>query len=321
MSFIAKNIEQVSITRIRPWERNPRTHSQHQIQLLANSIQEFGFTTPVLMKSDGTLVAGHGRVEAARVVGLASIPAIIVDHLSERQLRALVIADNKIASLSGWDFNKLSDEIAALADAEYNLAITGFDEQELDQLLRDDLDILPPPSFVNAPQETQQNEPQSKPLELVSNGKTADDTQVEVTNDPITNVGDVWQLGNHTLMCGDSTNPAHVSILMDGKIADMVFTDPPYNVKISELGGGNSEKSIGNTHSEFVMASGEMTEQEFTDFLKKVFVNLKSFSKDGAIHYICMDWRHMREMMDAGKIYDASTGVQIEGSQESDCLE
>ncbi len=143
MDFIAKKIVSVSVGAVLPYDNNARVHSEGQVQKLVAAIQEFGFTTPILMKSTGELIAGHGRLEAAKLLGMEKVPAIYMDHLSERQVKALVIADNKIASMSTWDYDKLSIELSELADAEYDIGITGFDEQELDALLKGDAALLP----------------------------------------------------------------------------------------------------------------------------------------------------------------------------------
>jgi hypothetical protein len=302
MSWIADKIHQVPIDGIREYENNPRTHSDHQVAVLVRAIEEFGFTTPVLMKSDGSLVAGHGRVMAARIVGLKKVPAIYVDHLSERQIRALVIADNKIASLGGWDISRLSEEISALADQEYDLSLTGMDEQELDAILKDDFDLLPDDFGQPQTIEVKAHERTVQPR----TGLTDDDDTPDPVLQPVSRFGDVWILGDHRVMCGNGLDPEQVKALMLGKKADMVFTDPPYNVKISGIGSGNVNSVI-SRHGEFVMASGEMNEQQFTEFLRTAFRNLVENSKDGAIHYVCMDWRHVREVLSAADTYDGRT--------------
>lgn len=144
MNWKPKKIEQVSVGSIRAYENNARTHSPHQVELLASAIREFGFTTPLLMRSNGELVAGHGRLEAAKLLGMDKVPAIYIDHLSDRQLKALVISDNKIASLAGWNYDLLAKELSDLAEMEMDLGITGFNEHELDELLRGSHDLLPP---------------------------------------------------------------------------------------------------------------------------------------------------------------------------------
>lgn len=303
-----------------PYAMNARVHSEHQVELIARSIEEFGFVNPVLIDGSNTIIAGHGRLMAAARLGMDQVPVIMLDYLSERQRRALVLADNEIASKASWDMEKLSQELSALADDEYDLSVIGFDEQELDAILRDDAGILPEgfgqPSTITIPEHQRRTE-------TVRNGLTDDDKQLQTPQQPTTRRGDVWILGNHRLVCGDSTNPDDVAILMRGEVADMVFTDPPYNVKISGIGSGN-ENSVISKHGEFVMASGEMSEDEFTEFLRKVFNNMVASSRDGAIHYVCMDWRHMMEVLKAsdayGNIRNGGGGV-LAGSQTADRVE
>lgn len=303
-------IEYLAPSSLKAYEGNSRTHSELQVEQICASIREFGFVNPILVGDDNTVIAGHGRLMAAAQLELETVPVIRLSMLSDRQRRALVIADNKIAMNAGWDFAKLGDELSALVNEDFDLGLTGFNEQELDALLKDDVGILPDnwdqPERVEVSAHTRQvNQPTT---EAVSNGLTSDDQAPAATEQPVTQRGDVWILGDHRLVCGDSTNPEDVTVLMVGKKADMVFTDPPYNVKISKLGTSGNESSIGSLHGEFVMASGEMDESEFTEFLRKVFQNLVTSSKDGAIHYVCMDWRHMQEVLKASETYGAVGG-------------
>lgn len=299
-------IEYVSPSDLKAYENNSRTHSEIQIEQIANSIREFGFVNPILIGDDNTIIAGHGRLMAAKAMELESVPVIRLSGLSDRQRRALVIADNKIAMNAGWDFAKLGDELSQLVSEDFDLGLTGFNEQEIDALLKDDIGILPTewggPEKIEVSAHTRQPT-KTVPNETVAKGLTDDEDRPEVSDKPVTQRGDVWLLGDHRLVCGDSTNPDDVSLLMIGKKADMVFTDPPYNVKISGLGVSDTETSIGSKHGEFVMASGEMDEEQFTEFLRSVFKNLVANSKDGAIHYVCMDWRHMLEVLHASDAY------------------
>jgi len=311
-------IEYLSPSDLKAYENNSRTHSEKQVDQICASIREFGFVNPILISDDNVVIAGHGRLMAANEMGLDTVPVIRLSDLSDRQRRALVIADNKIAMNAGWDFSKLGDELSALVGEDFDLGLTGFNEQELDALLKDDIGILPD---VWGQPETVTVQQHQRRVEHVSNGLRSDDEAPAPAQAPVSQRGDVWVLGDHRLMCGDSTNPEDVTVLMVGKKADMVFTDPPYNVKISKLGVGGNEGSIGSLHGEFVMASGEMNENEFTDFLKKVFSNLVSNSKDGAIHYVCMDWRHMQEVITASETYATVGGGEIVTPQATDCLE
>lgn len=254
-----------------PWTRNARTHSKKQIRQIADSIQTFGFTNPVLIDEKKRILAGHGRVAAAIEMGLEAVPCRLLSSMTPEQKRAYVLADNKLALNAGWDEDILAEELGALlsADLDFDLGITGFEVSEIDGLLE-----------TVAPEET---------------GDPADDITPESA--PVRcRPGDVWQLGRHRLVCGDALDKEVVSLLMAGERARMVFTDPPYNVRIDgNVGGKGSIR-----HREFAMASGEMSRPEFTRFLQTAFRNLADHSLDGAIHFICMDWRHMGEMMEAG---------------------
>src|SRR5690606_27688612 len=187
-----------------PYARNARTHSEAQVAEIAGSIREFGFTNPVLIAEDGSLIAGHGRVLAARKLGMDTVPAIVLSGLSETQRRALVLADNRIALNAGWDEDLLALELSDLQEAGFDLGLTGFDDDELQDLLygnRDEQD-----------------------------GLTEDDAIPEVPATPVTRRGDLWLLGDHRLLCGDSTDPADVRRLMNGERAILFATDPPYLV-------------------------------------------------------------------------------------------
>jgi DNA modification methylase len=264
-------IEQKAITDLKPWARNARTHSRKQIKQIADSIKEFGFTNPVLIDRSDSILAGHGRVEAAKVLGLTSVPCVRLEHMTEVQKRAYVLADNKLALNAGWDEDLLAEELEAILGSEVNfdVSITGFTIAEVDSLIEG-----------KATEET---------------GNPADDV-VPDTVQARCRLGDIWQLGPHRLICGDALDPAVVEQLMDGKQARMVFTDPPYNVPIEGHVSGLGKVK----HREFAFASGEMSHAEFTAFLRKSFVNLEKHSLDGSIHFICMDWRHMAEMLEAG---------------------
>jgi DNA modification methylase len=268
------SIENLPIDQLRPWPRNARTHSRKQIKQIAESIRRFGFTNPVLIDGENSILAGHGRVEAARQLGMTAVPCLCVNHLSPAEKRAYVLADNKLALNAGWDEELLALELQELMDAdiEFDVGIIGFSIAEVDQLVEG--------------------------LAREEGGDPADDrlpdpNKVAARCRP----GDIWRLGSHRLVCGDSLDPAVVSALMDGEKAEMVFTDPPYNVAID----GNVSGLGTIRHREFAMASGEMTRDEFTAFLSAAFANLVAHSHDGSIHFVCMDWRHMGEMLEAGQ--------------------
>ncbi len=203
-SWLADKIEQWPTAKLVPYARNARTHSEAQVAQIAASIAEFGFTNPILAGSDGVIVAGHGRLAAAQKLGLEAVPVVVLDHLSPTQRRALVIADNRIAENAGWDDAMLRVELAALADDDFDVALTGFDADALAELMAGD--------------------------ESDADGQTDDDAVPEVHETPISRSGDVWLLGGHRLLCGDATVAASYERLLAGEQADMVFTDPPYNV-------------------------------------------------------------------------------------------
>jgi DNA modification methylase len=266
-------IEMILVQDLRPWAKNARTHSKKQIRQIAESIRTFGFTNPVLIDGKKMILAGHGRVEAARLLDMDRVPCVRLDNMTTEQKRAYVLADNKLALNAGWDEELLAEELSALLeiDLDFDVEVTGFSIPEIDGLV----DGLAP------------EEP----------GDPADDIVPELEDGPgRCRPGDIWQLVPHRLICGDALEAETVRALIDGEMARMVFTDPPYNVPIDgHVGGSGSIK-----HREFAMASGEMTSPEFTAFLQDAFKNLAAFSLDGSIHFICMDWRHMTEMLAAG---------------------
>lgn len=203
-AWFADKIEQWSTAKLLPYARNARTHSDEQVAQIAASIAEFGFTNPILAGSDGVIVAGHGRLAAAQKLGLEVVPVVVLDHLTPTQRRALVIADNRIAENAGWDDAMLRIEITALQDDDFDLSLTGFDADALAELMAGD--------------------------EHDGEGQTDDDAVPEVSETPVSRPGDVWLLGGHRLLCGDSTVVASYEQLLKGEPVDMVFTDPPYNV-------------------------------------------------------------------------------------------
>lgn len=204
MNWLADKIEQWPTAKLIPYARNARTHSEDQVAQIAASIAEFGFTNPILAGSDGVIVAGHGRLAAAQKLGLELVPVVVLDHLTPTQRRALVIADNRIAENAGWDEEMLRIELQILQDDGIDLDLTGFDADALANLLAGD-------------------EPDNE-------GQTDEDAVPEVTETPISRPGDVWIMGQHRLLCGDATVTESYDRLMQGGAADMVFTDPPYNV-------------------------------------------------------------------------------------------
>ncbi len=262
------HIEQVAISDLRPNPRNARVHSDKQLHQIKASIEEFGFNNPVLIDKDNLIIAGHGRVEAARLLRLETVPALRIEHLTSEQKRMFALADNRIALNASWDMDMLRQDMVELSALDLNadLEITGFDTAEIDLL-------------VDGPAQ------KADPADLVPK------LEAEAVSRP----GDLWLLGDHRLLCGDACDAAAYADVMDGEQARVVFTDVPYNLPIDGHVSGNGAVK----HREFQMASGEMTSAEFTGFLKSIFANMASVSVDGAIHFICMDWRHMAEMLAA----------------------
>jgi DNA modification methylase len=259
---------------LKPAAKNARRHNTAQIEQVAASIRHFGFTNPIIIEADGVIVAGHARYEASRLLELSDVPTIQISHLTSDELRAYRLADNKIALNADWDPEILSEELSELAELElrFELEATGFNTTEIDLLT----DISP------------------------AEAKLEEQPQLDRRVLSGVERGDLWHLGSHRLLCGDSRDPESFARLMGGDRARMVFSDPPFNVRIDGHVGG-----LGKTrHAEFAMASGEMSQNQFTEFLRTVFANSAEVSIDGAIHYQCMDWRHMGEMLDAGhKVY------------------
>jgi DNA modification methylase len=255
-----------------PYARNARTHSKRQIRQIATSIHTFGFTNPVLVNRSRRIIAGHGRVDAAKLLGMKSVPTICLENLSEDEIRAYILADNRLAEQAGWDNSILAIELQHLTsvDLGFDVSITGFEVGEIDLILQE----------AAAPEHEEAEEP------------------VEISSGPaVTKPGDIWLLGEHGLICGNALEASTYSALMGGQKADLVFTDPPDNLKID----GNVCGKGTIRHREFAMASGEMSESEFFDFLCGAFSLLERHSSDGSVHFICMDWRHIGEVLLAGK--------------------
>lgn len=267
-------VSYISPKDVKPYRNNPKKHSDKQVHQLVNSIKEFRFNNPVLIDENNELIAGHGRLLAALHLNLDVIPSIRLTHLTDAQKRAYRIADNKLTENGDWDIDLLKLEFKDLdeLDLNFDLDITGFDNQEIDLLFN-------PPKTVDR---------KLNKIPYLSE------------EDVISQKGDIWQLGKHRIICGDSLEKSTFEALLEGKKADMIFTDPPYNVKITGHVCGNG----GVQHKEFAMASGEMSEDEFTQFLKTNFSLLCEFSKDGSLHYVCMDWRHIEEICKAGHQYN-----------------
>lgn len=257
---MAKRIELWPVDRLQPYERNARTHSSEQVAQIAASIVEFGFTNPILVDSNDGIIAGHGRLIAAQELGLKTVPVVVLDHLSDRQRKAYILADNQLALNAGWDTDLLRGELQDLAEQDFDLSLIGFSDDELADLLPE-VEELPP--------------------------EDADaDAVPEPPAEPVTKPGDVWLLGKHRVMCGDSTSLDEVERLMDGAKADMVFTDPPYGVSYTDSLG----RSIKND---------ELTDGDLQDFLRNAFASGVAVTAEDAPWYVWHASRYQREFENA----------------------
>lgn len=270
----AGQIAERAVSALKPYPGNARTHSKSQIKQIAASIQRFGFTNPVLVSDSNEIIAGHGRVAAAKFLGIETVPTLRLSHLTEAERRAYILADNKLALNAGWDQELLAIELQGLIDLEFDIELTGFSLAEIDFTL-------------------------DQAREADPNGTEAPEDAVPLRDGPaVVRMGDVWQLGRHVLLCGDAQDADAFAALMGGGRADLVFTDPPYNVKIDgNVCGLGSVK-----HREFAFASGEMSEDQFTRFLARTLGHAASVMRDGAVAFVCMDWRHMGELLEAGRM-------------------
>lgn len=266
-------VEQIPISSLRSYERNARSHSKKQIRALAKSIATFGFCAPILIDDDNGVIAGHARVAAAKKLGLLGVPAIRLSHLSEPQKRAYIITDNRLSEMANWDKEVLATELQGLIDVGFEIEVTGFEAAQVDLLLDEAREI-------------------SGPLT-----GSEDDVDAPGEGSSVSRLGDIWELGDHRLVCGDARDEVAYALLLGGDKAEFVISDPPYNVNIQ----GNVS-GLGRTrHREFAMASGEMSEPEFIDFLTKSSGRMAAHSVDGSIHALFMDWRHSPEMFAAGR--------------------
>ncbi len=254
---------------------NPRRHTRKQVRQIARSIKAFGFIGAVLIDAGGQLIAGHGRVLAAQLLGMTHVPTIMIEHLTQAQIRAYMIADNRLTENAEWDEQLLAEQLKALSivDLDFDIEVTGFDMGEIDVMIEG----LAPASR--------------------GAGDPADAMPDSLAKPQVTRTGDVWVLGPHRVYCGDAWNDSNYFLLMEDRTAEMVFTDPPYNDPIDGYVTG-----FGKTHHpEFAVASGEMSEAEFTEFLTKILALLSRHSVEGALQFICMDWRHLGELISAAR--------------------
>jgi DNA modification methylase len=264
-----------------PNPRNPRTHSRRQIRQIAESIKAFGHLVPILIDEKGVILAGHGRLAAANLLGLRTVPTVTASGLSEVQKRAFLIADNRLAEKAGWDKEILEIELQGLVTVGFDVEVTGFEVPEVDLVLDAAAEKVQDP------------------------GPEDDLPDVRHDQPAVTRPGDLWLLGpsgvpRHRLLAGDARDPAAIATLMGEEQAAMVITDPPYNVPIKGHVSGKGRAR----HGEFAMASGEMTEEEFISFLKSFLVAALMRTAPGALLYVFMDWRHLFEMLTAARALD-----------------
>jgi site-specific DNA-methyltransferase (adenine-specific) len=253
-------LERWPIERLVPYERNARTHSPEQVAQIAASIQEFGFTNPILVASDDGILAGHGRLAAAKDLGLKEVPVVVLDHLTPTQRRAYVLADNKLALNAGWDDLMLATELQALQLEEFDLTLMGWSDEELAGLLPQ-VEELPP--------------------------EDADaDAVPEPPAEPVTKPGDVWLLGKHRVMCGDSTDVLAVERLMGGGKADLLLTDPPYNVALGMDETPEEAKKRNRRTDGLTIQNDKMSDDDFRQFLRDVYSAADVAMNPGAVFYI-----------------------------------
>jgi len=276
-------IEMLPPHSLRPAQRNARTHSKKQVRQIADSMARFGVTNPLIADDRGRIVAGHARAEAAKLLGLKQIPVIRLSHLNETEIRAYMLADNKLAEKAGWNREMLAVELEelqiALPEIGLDVGITGFEPGEIDSIMLD---------FA---------EDRANPADQIP------DLEDEAV---VARKGDLFVLGRHRLLVGDARDGHAYAQLMQAETAAMAFLDPPYNVKIDGHAGGRGRIK----HREFACASGEMTSDQFVQFLQDTLGPCARHTIDGGITYICMDWRHARELLEAGDaIYDELKSV------------
>jgi DNA modification methylase len=254
---------------------NARLHTQNQIRQVARSIETFGFIVPVLIDAQGQLIAGHGRVLAAQLLSITHVPSIMLEHLTKAQIRAFMVADNRLVENSVWDERLLAEQLKELSTLEldFSVEVTGFQMSEIDVMIEG----LAPA-----------NPGKDDPADTIPDSRA---------RPQVTRVGDLWVLDHHRVCCGDARNESAYSLVTEGGRADMVFTDPLYNDPIDGYVTGFGKVH----HPEFAMASREMSESEFTDFLTNVLAQLASNCVDGALQFVCMDWRHSGELLSAAR--------------------
>lgn len=269
---LVNKVSLLPIAMLQPDKANPRIHKDRQIKALVKSIQTFGFNIPIAIDRAGRVVSGHARLEAAKKMGLDQVPVIYLDHLSQNQIKAFALADNKLSLMSSWDDNLLAIQLKelSLVDLDFDLEATGFTVGEIDLYIEGLTEVV---------------DPIDEEVPAIAEGPA------------VTQLGDLWLMGEHRLLCANAQEAQSFEQLMATQIAGMVISDPPYNVKVQGHVGGKGKIK----HAEFVMASGEMSPVEFTKFLQTTFDLLVTHSKDGSVHTIFMDWRHLQEILAAGQ--------------------
>ncbi|MEQ8397584.1 DNA methyltransferase [Thalassobaculum sp.] len=268
-----QSVDERLVSELRPYAGNARTHSKRQIRQIMDSIARFGFTNPVLIGDDDGIVAGHGRVMAAERLGMTHVPTVRLSHLTAAERRAYVIADNKLALNAGWDQDLLAIELQGLIDLDFDLELTGFSLAEIDLVL-------------DGASEREVPGPDASADAVPAPGGPA-----------ISRLGDLWQCGRHRVLCGDARSADDYARLLGGSLVDLIFTDPPYNVPVHGHVSG-----LGRVrHREFAMGAGEMSDVAFTAFLEETLGAAAKTCRDGAIAFVCMDWRHMGELLAAGR--------------------
>ncbi len=258
------------LAELKPSPHSARLHSPKQIHQIAESLKAFSFVAPILIDGSDVIVAGHGRYEAAKLLGLLVVPTICLDHLTTDQLRAFALADNRLAELAGWDNEVLKVELSHLIEIDFEVELTGFVTPQIDLIVSSDATPAP----------------KADPADAVE----------PVGEQAVTQRGDLWLLGEHRILCGDARERVDYETLLGGELAQMCFTDPPYNVKIDGHVGGLGRIK----HRPFPMASGEMSKPEFIAFLTSVLGEIAAALQDGALIYTCIDGPHLHEMLNSG---------------------
>lgn len=281
---LPNGVERAPISTLKTNPDNARAHSARQIKQIAASMREFGFVSPALIDENNVIIAGHGRVTAARQLDLRQAPVVRIEHLNEAQKRAYLIADNQLALNADWDQEKLAIELQTLVELDFEVELTGFETAQVDFIISDAANASP-----DAPDD-------------------ADDMPAPKGGPSVTLPGDLWWCGRHKLICGDARDADAYRLLMQGEQANVVFTDPPHNVPIN----GHASGMGAVKHDDFAMAAGEMSHEAFEAFLIAALQPVAAAMRNGAIAYVCMDWRHIAELSVAGQfVFDELKNVCV----------